>query len=542
MWRSNDYYNPGLAISDGRHFRDTSRRLQDHDLILLPQSKIQFRFGYSRNVQDGPALSTVQVFDSRGDEFTPFADVRREQNEFRVGNDIELAGFKFSWLHAWQHFKEDTGYLLGASAGANPADITTLSSFRRTAPIHGDSPLWRGNLHGERKWWAINARLSYIGARRGFILDESDIGTARTAVNRQILASGDATRPTTAGDFSLSLFPMDKLSVVNNTSVYSTRIDGNSLFTEVDNSLRAPDILYFQFLGIRTITNSTDVNYRINPMVGLYGGYHYSTREIRSVESFNLPSITVSDRTVYSQENHVHSGLAGFRLKPIKPLTISLDAEMSRTDRPFAPISDRNFHALRGRAQYKAKTLLLSAAYQQNYNTNSVTLSAYSSRARNYSFDGSWTPRGWFALDAGYSKLHLDTASGLAFFAGGSLLSGINTIYVSNVHLVSFGARFALGKRADLYTGYTITKDTGDGRSTPLPVATTNQVTLLLGPVQTFPLSFQSPLARFSVRLSPKMRWNAGWQFYNYHEKFQLWATPQNYRANTGYTSLLWSF
>jgi len=27
-----------------------------------------FRFGYSRNNQDGPALSTVQLFDSRGDE------------------------------------------------------------------------------------------------------------------------------------------------------------------------------------------------------------------------------------------------------------------------------------------------------------------------------------------------------------------------------------------------------------------------------------------------------------------------------------------
>src|SRR5213075_2913406 len=113
------------------------------------------------------------------------------------------------------------------------------------------------------------------------------------------------------------------------------------------------------------------------------------------------------------------------------------------------------------------------------------------------------------------------------------LLSGINTIYVSSVHMGNFGARFALGKRADIYTGYTITKDTGDGRSTPTPVGTTNQVTLLLAPVQTFPLSFQSPLARLSVRLSPKMRWNAGWQFYNYHEDFQLWIAPQNYHAST---------
>src|SRR5258708_27656217 len=44
LWRLNDYYNPGLTIAEGRHFRDTRRRMQDHDLILFPQSKYPFRF------------------------------------------------------------------------------------------------------------------------------------------------------------------------------------------------------------------------------------------------------------------------------------------------------------------------------------------------------------------------------------------------------------------------------------------------------------------------------------------------------------------
>jgi len=64
----------------------------------------------------------------------------------------------------------------------------------------------------------------------------------------------------------------------------------------------------------------------------------------------------------------------------------------------------------------------------------------------------------------------------------------------------------------------------------------------LFAPVQTFPLSFQSPMARVSVRISPKVRWNVGWQFYNYHEDFGLFSTYQNYHAHTGYTSVLWSF
>jgi hypothetical protein len=60
--------------------------------------------------------------------------------------------------------------------------------------------------------------------------------------------------------------------------------------------------------------------------------------------------------------------------------------------------------------------------------------------------------------------------------------------------------------------------------------------------VQTFPLTYHSPLARVSIRITPKIRWNAGWQFYRYREEFGVIGYLQNYRANTGYTSVLWSF
>src|SRR5262249_5360125 len=92
FWRLNDYFNPALTIADGRHFRDTSDTLQNYDLLLLPQSKVRFFFGYSRSNQDGLGLSTVLLFNSRGDIFTPFLNMRRVSNEFRVGNDIEVGG------------------------------------------------------------------------------------------------------------------------------------------------------------------------------------------------------------------------------------------------------------------------------------------------------------------------------------------------------------------------------------------------------------------------------------------------------------------
>ena len=81
-----------------------------------------------------------------------------------------------------------------------------------------------------------------------------------------------------------------------------------------------------------------------------------------------------------------------------------------------------------------------------------------------------------------------------------------------------------------------------DGRSTAVPAGVTSPVQALADSVQTFPLTYQSPLARLSVRITPKLRWNAGWQFYSYGEDFHILGYNQNYHAHTGFTSVLWSF
>ena len=50
-------FNP--IISTSPHLFNTRRRMGDYNLTLLPQSKIRFRLGYSRNVNDGPAFSSL---------------------------------------------------------------------------------------------------------------------------------------------------------------------------------------------------------------------------------------------------------------------------------------------------------------------------------------------------------------------------------------------------------------------------------------------------------------------------------------------------
>ena len=81
-WRLNNYVNPGLTTdgAGGQHLLDTQYRMQDHDLTLLPESNLKFFLGYTGSVQDGPAYSSIQLFDSRGAIYPLFADIRRTRH------------------------------------------------------------------------------------------------------------------------------------------------------------------------------------------------------------------------------------------------------------------------------------------------------------------------------------------------------------------------------------------------------------------------------------------------------------------------------
>jgi hypothetical protein len=545
LWRLNDYYNPALNVAFGDHFMNTRRQLQDHDLTLLPQSKLQFHFGYANNHQDGPAMSSIQTFDTRSGIFPLFANVRRSFNEYRVGADINLGAMKLTLMHRWEYFKDDTGYRLDGSI-TNPSDDTVLNRFTRADPIHGRSPSWLGNLIANKKWWAVNARFVYTDGNQGFVQNDFSGGLDRigNTVNRQVLIQGEAHRPFSTGDLSLSVFPGDRFTLVNTTSFYNQRIDGDSSFLQFDFVNKTADVVDFQLLGVRTIANATDLHFKASPWFSVYAGYHYADRRIQTIGGFAVPG-SLPQQTFAEQTNRQNTGAFGFRLKPTKPVTINVDAEIGRMDQTYMPLTDKDYHAITARAQYKVSKLIFSGAYRQKYNNNSVTLTTYSSRSRDYSANAAWTPRDRFSIDAGYSKIHLDTVGGINFFAAVprvTLVSGLDSVYVSNVHAATLSSRFAVTKRVDLFAGYSITRDTGDGRRSALPVPTNDAVALVLLPVQTFPLSFQSPMARLSVKITPKIRWNAGWQFYNYHEDFGLFGTYQNYHAHTGYTSVLWAF
>lgn len=546
FWRKNDYFNPGLTSDggQGQNLLNTSFTTQDHNLTLFPQSKVSLSFGYSRSVQSGAGISSVQLFDTNGPEdptgsiFPVFSNVKILQDDFRLGAAFHWHGFTLNVLHGWEDFKDDTPFQFsGNEVGQSSTTPAVLNSFLRTGPNHGTSPYWQVGLFNHSRWFNFNGRFTYTGGARSFYSSETALGINQFGAlsNQQIITSGDARRPVATGNVNVAFTPTSKLTVAARASVYNVRTEGNSAYLQYDNATQSVDLLYFQYLGILTYETDLDVQYQIKKWFIIHGGYEYSDRRIASSPQYAFSGITSG--TPFEQTSRLNSGTFGFRLKPLPGLTASVDSEIGRANQPFTPKSDQRYSAISASLLYKLKHLQLTALTHSDYNLNSVTLSSYSSHARTYSASASWALGSKVSIDATFSKLHLDTLGGIAFFADSQFLPNEVSLYVSNLYAGTLGAHYGY-RRLSLFLGYSHIQDTGDGRSSPSAT--------LVGPnlvpfqtAQTFPLRFLAPSGRLSVRITERLRWNVGYQYFGYSETF---SSAQNYRANTGYTSILWSF
>lgn len=542
IWRSDAYFEPDLTVSYGEHEMNTVRRLQDHDLTLFPQGWFKVLMGYSRDVQSGPALSTIQLFDSSGNQFPVFSDIRRQQNEYRLGAEVKLAGFRINALHGWEDYKDDTTqFLTTASPGNNLNSLTQLNAFNSTAPNHGTSPYWRVALFREgKKYWSANGRFTYVAGRRDFVLNENAIGLNQIGAPTQVLsqAFGNANRPTATGNFTFSIFPTSKITFTNQSSVYNIRMSGSNFFEQVsDGSLLTPTVA-FNYLGILTIANTSDIQFHLKPWITLHAGYTYDDRQIGSEQQDVLDTLNAPPNPTIHQTNILNAGVFGVRLRPLKNLTMNFDGEVGIASKPIYPISDKDYQTLHARVEYRRKLWRAMASARSDYNNNSVSLTSYASHTRQYGVDASWTPSERFSIDASYSKLHVDSLGGLSYFVGTGPAISDESYYISNIHAATLMAHFLMGKRADFLAGYNHVQDVGDGRATAVGDGLYSSQPAFQA-AQTFPLRFLAPQGKLSIRITPKIRWNAGYQYYGYREDF---SALQNYRAHTGYTSMSWSF
>ncbi len=93
-------------IGTSPHLFNTRRRMGDYDLTLLPDSKVRFRLGYSRNVNEGPSFSTLH----QGTEALLLQNYRNTVNAYRLGVDVKLLPkTNISYDQIFNYYKGDTG-------------------------------------------------------------------------------------------------------------------------------------------------------------------------------------------------------------------------------------------------------------------------------------------------------------------------------------------------------------------------------------------------------------------------------------------------
>jgi hypothetical protein len=94
------------VIANSPHLFETNRRMSDFSLLLLPQSRIRFRLGYSRNVSEGPSFTTIH----QGTEQLLFQENKDTVNAYRLGVDFKLfPRTNISYDQIFSYYKGDTG-------------------------------------------------------------------------------------------------------------------------------------------------------------------------------------------------------------------------------------------------------------------------------------------------------------------------------------------------------------------------------------------------------------------------------------------------
>ena len=393
-----NYFNRLPTLWNGEHGVNSERIFQNHDLTLFPGRAVEVWLGYDRSNRNGPGFTSeavgmsLEALDS-GNFLRLATNLRQLNNQYRTGTNIRVAGLAITLTQSLDNYREDTEFSDASGLVAGLGNAQAVSALRRHEPIHGNTPVTGVTIRTENESVVgFHGRYVYSGGERNFALSEDvtavDPGRGLSTLRRTFVL-GDANRRQGTGDFTVTLLPTEKWTVTNTTSLNNLRILGESSFLET--SLFTNEFIQFEELGIRHISNATELNFRPVRELGLYGAYRFSRRRVRSREALFFPGFEFGLPLV-GRDNGIHSGGGGFRWRPARGLRVSFDAEKGRADRPFTPVSEKEFHTENARVQWRKDGFGVGFQFKNQANNNGASLLGHSAKGRQYSVNASWTP------------------------------------------------------------------------------------------------------------------------------------------------------
>jgi hypothetical protein len=564
----NNLANPNFSTQPpnpvtGEHGYDTRQELGDFDLTLLPKNKIRFILGYSPERYSGPAFTTYHV---GGDDFMLLSQLRSRANDFRFGADGRVGPIDFSFLQGFRHFRDDSFIPdAGRNLGANPAlSNAILTSFTRNEPARGSVDYTRLSLHTLlAKKLDITGRLVYSSSTGNFAFAEAFTGinwNARITTTPsnappntlnlgQYNLTGNTKRPNTLGDLGVTYMVTERFRISNTFRVETFQINGgdtyNAAFFFTKTPQPAPIITgnfsVYKVTKYRKIQDTIEGDYQFNNRYSMHFGYRYGTRRIEQILSgfglnANVPAAVVPEDEV--QDNHTNVVFGGFKARPVKNWTIYFDAEHGTADNVFTRVGNYDFTNVRAKTRYTPnRQVTFSLAFISRDNSNpseigGVSLADFGVNIKSRVFTSAvdWAPTSKLSFSTGYNHNWVNSDAVINYFYLGVNFPTGHSQYFMRNHFFYFDATTQLHPRVTLYAAYRINKDNGQGNRVTAPT------TGLL--ITSYPMSYQSPEGRLSIKINRRLDWNIGYQYYNYNESFLVGPRPQNYHAHLPYTSL----
>ena len=230
--------------------------------------------------------------------------------------------------------------------------------------------------------------------------------------------------------------------------------------------------------------------------------------------------------------------IAGFKARPINNLNIYFDAEHGSADNVFTRVGNYDYTNVRAKARYVPNPRLTFAfGFIGRNNSNPSEIGGVSladfgvnTKSRVFTSAVDWAPTNKLSFSAGYNYNWLDSDAVVNYFYNSvNFPTGHSQYFVRNNFFYT-DATAQLHPRVTLYASYRVNKDLGQGDRREVPTAG------LL--ITSYPMSYQSPEGRLTIRINERLDWNVGYSYYNYRESLLVGPQRQNYHAHLPYTSL----
>jgi hypothetical protein len=594
---------PSIPVQNSPHQFDTTRRMSDVDLTLLPQSRVSFRLGYSHNNMTGPSYSSVH----EGTDALLLQPWNTTMNSYRMGVDFRVAPRTvLSYDQFFDYYKGDTDTQLASFApallpGGAPVELGlsidtankepcavvppatslitagTLTNvtcsgyfnYSRNQRIRTSTPTERIGLRSNYfQRVDLVASFAYSDAETNTPLNEAFSGLITRTNTLAFTGTGtaDASRISDMLDLGVTVHLTSHLRLVEKFYFWAYRIPENGNFNELDYSCAAPPCTLLSAPvttpevpgGTPTVTQSsfnqtwkrkqTELAWNVSKKAGARIGYRWGDRAFNHFNDF-LPG----------DEDHFvgleKTALLGIWARPIHTLRLNFDLEHTNYNSVFVRLSPRKQGRYRFQTTYSPRPwATLGGSINILQESNADLQTQFVAHNQNYGLTASLAPRERFGLDLAYN-FNSVIQNALICFSDTPPIGVVLPFVANATNNNCAGNDTANNLMANSY--YTNHSNFGmaavrfrfDKRTT---VNAGGSVTNVDGSVPQFNIQqpqgsaqyrYFQPVVNLSVDLGHKLAWNSGWNYYQYNEGSFVGPTaPRYFHANSVTESLRYAF